>query len=227
MPRFTALALLIALATLGPRPAAALELRQPTDPLRSSVMLTFGVQTLDNESYADFFGESELNAWSLRYDYRVLGPLRLGVAFGATGKSYVAHNISLGSDAYPVRYQFTAFQGHGELYLRSHLPRIGFLRPHVSVGAVLSRIHAESAGYSDGYEANWQDYRPLDEVLQYAGGWRIAGGLRFPIWANVTLMLEASRIELDPYNRPLDADPPVSEWDHSGARYEFGLMQRF
>ncbi len=207
--------------------ADALELRQPSDPLRSTLALSFGVHELDNASYADFFGESQLNAWNLRYDFRVLGPFRLGAGLGLTGKSRHSRELSLGSDAYPVRYSFSAFQAMGELYLRSHLPQIGFLRPHASIGLLTSRIHAESVGYSDGYDAAWEDYRPAEDVVQLSRGWRAAFGVRLPIWANITLFAEAGKIELDSYSEPTDTDPPVGEWDHSGNRYEIGLMQRF
>jgi hypothetical protein len=220
--------ILAALILLGSAVAAgALELRQPSDPLRSTVALSFGVHELDNISYAEFFGESQLNAWNLRYDFRVLGPFRLGAGLSLTGKSKHNRDLSLGSDSYPVRYSFSAFQSMGELYLRSHLPQIGFLRPHASIGLLYSRIHAESTGYSNGYDAAWEDYRPAEEVVQLSSGWRAAFGLRLPIWANVTLFAEYGKIELDAYSEPTDTDPPVGEWDHSGNRYEIGFMQRF
>ncbi len=224
-PSCLLLAVLILLGLAGS--AGALELRQPTDPLRSTVALSFGIHELDNLSYADFFGDSQLNAWNLRYDYRLLGPFRLGAGLSLTGKSRDTRNLSLGSEAYPVRFSFSAFQAMGELYLRSHLPQVGFLRPHVSMGLLYSRIHAESKGYADGYDAAWEDYRPAEDVIQVSSGWRAAFGLRLPIWANVTLFAEYGKIELDSYSEPVDSDPPVGEWDHSGVRYEIGLMQRF
>lgn len=207
--------------------AAALELAIPSDPLRTTVSLAFGLLELDNASYAEFFGESELNTWSLRGDYRIWGPFRLGAGLSVSGKSKLSRNISLGSEAYPIRFNFTAFQGMGELYLRSHLPRIGFLRPHASIGALYSRFHVESKGYSQGYDASWEEYRPAEDVIQFSRGWRAALGLRFPLWANVTVFAELSSIELEAYDAPAGDELPVSTWDHSGRRLEIGLMQRF
>ena len=207
--------------------AAGDGLVSPIDPLRSTVALSFGIHELDNQSYADFFEESQLNSWTLRYDYRLWGPFRLGAALSASGKSRYSTEISLGSDAYPIRFSYSSFQGMGEIYLRSHLPRILGLRPHASIGALYSRIHVESSGYSQGYDAQWEEYRPVEDVVQLTGGWRAAVGVRMPVWANVALFVEASQIELEAYGSPAEGDPPVGQWDHSGRRVEVGLMQRF
>lgn len=199
----------------------------PSDPLRSTVGLSFGVLDLADSSYAAFFDRGELNTWSLRYDYRVWGPLRLGAAISATDKSEVELEKSLGSGSYPVRYRFTAFTALGELFLRSQLPRLGPLYPQASAGLLVSRIHAESSGYSQGYDAAWEDYRPIEELVRYGHGWRAALGVQWPIWANVALFVEASRQELDTYDAPSDRDPPVGRFSHSGDRFEAGLVQRF
>lgn len=199
----------------------------PPDPLRSTVGLSFGVLELADDDYADFFDRGELNTWCLRYDYRAWGPLRLGVAISASDKSEVERELSLGSGNYPVRYRFTAFTALGEFFLRSQLPRLGPLYPQVSAGLLVSRIHAESSGYSQGYDAAWEDYRPIDELVRYGHGWRAAVGVQWPIWANVALFVEASRQELDRYDAPTDRDPPVGKFSHSGDRLEAGLVQRF
>jgi len=199
----------------------------PPDPLRSTVGLGFGVLALADAEYADFFDRSELNTWSLRYDYRVWGPLRLGAAICASDKSEVQREVSLGSGNYPVRYRFTAFTGLGELFVRSQLPRLGRLYPQASAGLLVSRIRAESSGYSQGYEAGWEDYRPISELVRYGHGWRAAVGAQWLLWANVALFVEASRQELDRYDAPSDRDPPVGSFSHSGERLEIGLLQRF
>jgi len=202
-------------------------LSAPIDPLRSTMGLSFGVHQLTNESYADFFDESELNSWTLRYDYRLWGPFRVGAALSASGKSRHSEDISLGSEAYPIHFSYSSFQGMGEIYLRSHLPRFLGLRPHASIGALYSRIHVESSGYTQGYDAFWEDYRPAEDVVQFGGGWRGAVGVRLPVWANVALFVEVSQIELEAYGTPTEGDPPIGQWDHSGRRLEFGLLQRF
>jgi hypothetical protein len=230
-----ALALLAGVAAAPPAGAAGANpagaLREPADPLRSTVAIGFGVLALRDAAHGDFFDRSELNTWSLRYDYRVWGPLRLGSAVVASQKCEVAREVSLASgpsgEVYPVRFRFTAFTAFGELFLRSPLPRVGPLYPHASAGLLVSRIHAESSGYSLGYEAGWEDYRPLAEVVKYGHGWRAALGLHWPLWANVALVVEGSRQELDRYDAPTDRDPPVGAFSHSGDRLEIGLLQRF
>lgn len=224
---------MLAAGTVAPCAVAAADrgLREPADPLRSTFAIGFGVLALADDAYGDFFERSELNTWTLRYDYRVWGPLRLGSALAASQKSEVAHEVSLASgpngDVYPVRFSFTAFTAFGELFLRSELPSLGPLHPHASAGLLVSRIHAESSGYSLGYEAGWEDYRPLTEIVKYGHGWRAALGLHWPIWANVALVVEGSRQELDSYDAPVDRDPPVGTFSHSGDRLEIGLQQRF
>ncbi len=222
-----AVAILVGLAAPAAARAAGRGLQEPRDPLRSTFAISFGVLELADEAYGDFFDRGELNTWTLRYDYRVWGPFRLGSALAASRKSEVAREVSLGSAAYPVRYRFSAFTAFGELFLRSELPSLGFLHPQVSAGLLVSRIHAESSGYSLGYEAGWEDYRPLDEVVKYGHGWRAALGLHWPLWANVALYAEGSRQELDRYDAPVDRDPPVGSFSHSGDRLEIGLQQSF
>ncbi len=207
--------------------ASARELRAPSDPLRSSLGLSLGTLLLENESYRDFFAVEQLTVWTARYDYRVLSFLRVGAALSASSKSRRDTEISLGSEAYPVRYSFTAFNGSAELYLRSNLPKLFGLYPHVSIGALANRIHAEGWGYDDGFDAVWEEYLPATDVVQISTGWRAAAGLQLPIWANVNLLVEGSRIELDTYAEPVDQDPPVGLWDHSGWRLEAGFLQRF
>lgn len=229
--RAVAIAVAALLGAMAAAPAWARDgredLRAPSDPLRSSLALGFGVLSLDNDALAEFFSQRELNLWSLRYDYRVWGPFRLGARVDASQKSRRAMDVSLGSEAYPVRYTFSAFTAFGELLLRTQLPQVGPLRPHVSAGLLLSRIHAESSGYSNGYDADWQGYSPATEIVKYGHGWRAGLGLRLPIWANVQLVAEASRQELDVYDAPADHDPPVGRWDHSGQALSIGLQQRF
>ena len=213
-------------------PAAALtadtsRLAFPDDPLRSSLGLSFGTLRLENQAYRDFFGVSELESWTLRYDYRVWRSLRLGAAVSATNKSHLARDVSIDSEAYPVRFNFSAFQGMGEIYLRTQLPRIMFFDPHLSAGRVISRVHAESSGYTGGYEAFWEEFPIVEEVIQTSGGWRYAIGAQFNLWANINILLEASSLSLDSYDEPTDANPPVGHWDHSGTRLEAGLLQRF
>lgn len=203
------------------------ELESPTDPLRSSVGLSAGLHYLDNENYQSFFDEERLQTWSLRYDYRVWQFIRLGAAVSASNKSRLSKDISFGSEAYPIRYSFSAFQGLGEIYLRSHLPSMFRLSPYASIGLVASRIHAESEGYTGGYDAIWEEYRPASDIIQYSGGWRAALGFQFHVWANFFLTLEGSRIKLGDYDGSEKRDPPVGLWDHSGYRLETGLMQRF
>jgi len=207
--------------------AASGGLRAPGDPLRSSLGLSFGLLTLDNDALAEFFGQREINLWNLRYDYRVWGPFRLGTQIGASDRSRRAKDVSLGSSAYPIRYNFSAFTAFGELFVRTQLPRVGPLRPHASAGLLASRIHAESSGYSNGYVADWEGYSPATEIVKYGHGWRASVGLRLPIWANVQLIAEASRQKLDSYDAPADHDPPVGRWDHSGHSVSIGLQQRF
>jgi len=227
------LVLLAALAAPTAAGAAAGGLQEPPDPLRSTFGLSFGVLDIaaKDDAYQDFFDCGQLNLWTLRYDYRVWGPLRLGSALAASRKSEIAREVALASGpngpVYPVRYRFTAFTAFGELFLRSELPSIGRLRPHASAGLLVSRIHAESSGYSQGYEAGWETYRPLAEIVKYGHGWRGAVGLQWPIWANVALYAEGSRQELDRYDAPTDRDPPVGRFSHSGDRLEIGLLQRF
>jgi hypothetical protein len=228
------LALLAALTAPAAARTTAGGLQEPPDPLRSTFAISFGVLDLatKDEAYQDFFDRGQLNLWTLRYDYRVWGPFRLGSALAASRKSEIAREIALASDpegdpVYPVRYRFTAFTAFGELFLRSKLPSLGPLHPHASAGLLVSRIHAESSGYSLGYEAGWEDYRPLAEVVKYGHGWRAALGLQWPIWANVALYAEGSRQELSRYDAPVDRDPPVGSFSHSGDRLEIGLLQRF
>ena len=207
--------------------ASVPDLRLPPDPLHWTLGLSGGVLLLENESYQDFFGVDQLRTWTLRADYRFWRFLRVGAALSASDKSHRQREISFGSAEYPVLYRFSAFQGMAELYLRSHLPSVRSLKPYASFGGLLSRVRAESSGYSVGYDALWEEYRPASDVIQYSSGWRAALGLQFPVWANCFLALETSRIELGDYGEPTTLDPPVGLWDHSGWRLDAGFLQRF
>jgi len=229
LPAILCLALL---ATVGPfatgaRAADDAGLAIPGDPLRITLGLGIGAHTVEDRDYEDFFEDEILRAWILRLDYRVLGPLRLGASLTALGKSHRRREISLGSEAYPIVYHYSAFTGMGELFLACNLPRLGRFAPYATAGVVLSRIHAESSGYADGYDATWDEYRPVPDLKQNASGWRLGGGVQTHIWANVFAYAEGGRLRLDPYDAPADQDPPAGQWSHTGWRFEAGLQQRW
>ncbi len=199
----------------------------PEDPLRSSLGFSFGLMDLEDDAYKEYFDVTELQAWTLRYDYRFWHSLRIGLAVTASDKNHTTRIVAIDSEAYPVRFNFSAFQSSGEIYLRGPLPKFMFLSPHFSIGKVVSRLHAESSGYDAGYEAFWEEFPIAEDVIQTSGGWRFALGAQFHLWANVNILLEASRLDIDDYDEPTDADPPVGEWNSSGLRIEAGLIQRF
>lgn len=227
--RATALVLLITVATWlsSAAPAAALELAAPDDPLRSSLALSFGIHSLDDQHFVDYFDSPELKVWSLRYDIRTWRFLRVGLAISAGDKQQRVEEISLGSESYPIRYSFTAFQATGEIYLRSELPRFKSIRPHLSIGRLFNRLHVESSGWAKGYDGFWEENSPATELRAGSEGWRFAVGLQMHFWANINMFVEFSSVDLDPYLEPVALNPPVNEWDLSGKRLEFGLMQRF
>ncbi|MBN2170377.1 MAG: outer membrane beta-barrel protein [Candidatus Krumholzibacteriota bacterium] len=214
-------------AATGARADDAAGLAIPGDPLRITIGLGLGVHTVEDRDYEDFFEDETLRAWTLRLDYRVLGPLRLGAAVTALGKSHRRREISLDSDAYPIVYRYSAFTGMGELFLTCNLPGLGRLQPYASAGLVLSRLHAESTGYSEGYDATWDEYHPVPDLKQNATGWRLGGGVQTHVWANVFAYAEGGRLRMDPYDEPTNLDPPAGLWSHTGWRFEAGVLQRW
>jgi hypothetical protein len=214
-------------ASPGPAAAAPLTLREPSNPLRAAWGLSVGVQLLDDADYRDFFDTDHLVAWTLRGDLRVWRSLRLGLALSASDTSEREDSVAVGSEHYPILFNYSAAQTMGEIYLRAELPTIAGLHPHLVAGGLLSRVHAQSAGFTAGYDALWEEYRPATEVRQNSLGWRGGIGIQRPIWANVNLVLEGSWVELEAYGRPVDRDPPVGLWDHGGWRLETGILQHF
>ncbi|MBC8367112.1 hypothetical protein H8E52_06855 [bacterium] len=222
MPRNLSTIVLMLLATL----AFGQELLAPHS-LNSAFTLSHGRLWLDNEEYRDFFSEDFLPSWTFRYDHKIWKGLQLGTGVSATGKSRFMEDISLGSEEYPVRYTYTSFQYQWEIGLRLRLPHVKRLAFFGSLSAVYSGLHAETTGYSLGYEAGWSDFIPASEIRQGSWGSRASLGCSRPIWANVGILVEGSLIQLENYGEPLDAHPAAGAWNHSGMRLDVGLIQQF
>ncbi len=75
---------------------------------------------------------------------------------------------------------------------------------------------------NDSFPAPWIAFR-----LVGPGGDPMPIGAQVHLWANVNFLIEASTLDLDTYDEPVNANPPVGRWDHSGTRLEAGFMQRF
>lgn len=225
VPRFP---LLVALLLMFAGAVAAEDLKAPS-PLISSFSLSTGWHYLDNDNYRDYFGQDRLPTWTLRYDHRLFRGLLLGVGASASGKSYLRSTVWAGEEhpVYPVHYTTTSFQYQWELGLRLQGPYLGPLASSASFSVLMSRVHVETTGYSSGYSAGWDDFRPAAEIQQNSTGTRASLGLSMRFWANVSLILESSLVSMDDYEAPSDAVPDVSVWNHSGWRTEIGLIQQF
>ncbi|MDP6419064.1 MAG: hypothetical protein QF492_08025 [Candidatus Krumholzibacteria bacterium] len=195
--------------------------------LKSSFSLSHGNLLLDNENYSDFFGDNQLPVWSLRYDHLLYGPLSFGLGVTASGKSHLRESISIGSEAYPVIYNYSAFQYQWELGLRLRLPRIAQFRSYASWSLLTSRVHTLSEGYASGYDANWEEHSPTPDSWLGSTGSRASLGFSHPFWANMSLFAEASRIRMDDYGELTESTPPSGLWNHSGWRLDFGILQQF
>ncbi|MCP4546951.1 MAG: hypothetical protein GY835_10850 [bacterium] len=220
------LAVLVLLSTTAFR-VSAQNVENPDDPLRSTLGFSFGNQIFDNADLKDYFEQRDSYTWTLRYDFRTWHFFRLGIAISANDKLHHVEEISLGSDEYPIRYSFSAFQAEGELYLRTELPRVFKILPHVSIGTLYNHLHVESSGYTEGYDAFWEELSPAVEVKTNSRGWRVAMGCQVHFWANVNVFFEASKVTFDAFATPKVENPPLNDWDWSGTRFEIGLMQRF
>jgi len=195
--------------------------------LESAYSLSFGRLWLSDEDYRGFFGQDFLPSWNFRYDHKIWKGVQLGAGLSATGKSRLREDISLGSDLYPVRYTYTAFQFQWELGLRLSLPQIGRLAFFGGLSALQSSLHTETTGYSLGYDAGWSDYRPASEIRQNSWGSRASLGFSSPVWANIGILVEGSLIRMGDYGEPLDTRPAAGRWQHSGMRLDIGLIQQF